>query len=112
MKNLDNLPVACSLATAELREREATLLARFRSGAMETEELEHGYAFRLSGDAESVGLVAELMVAERACCPFLTFEVVALPNMGPLTVRITGPDGTKQFVRRVLCEPGGHCQPE
>jgi hypothetical protein len=49
MKNLDNLPVACSLEGAELREREATLLARFRSGVIETEELADGYAFRLSG---------------------------------------------------------------
>jgi hypothetical protein len=32
----------------------------------------------------------------------LTFEVVALPNMGPLTVRLTGPDGSKKFVRRII----------
>jgi hypothetical protein len=105
MKNLDNLPVACSLEGAELREREATLLARFRSGVIETEELADGYAFRLSGDADSVRLVAELIAAERACCRFLTFGVVALPNMGPLTVRLTGPVGSKEFVSRVICEP-------
>jgi len=104
MTNLDNLPIACSLGTAELREREATLLARFRSGVVETEELVDGYAFRLSGDADSVRLVAELIAAERACCPFLRFEVVALPNLGSLTVRIMGPDGTKEFVRAIFGE--------
>jgi hypothetical protein len=102
MKNLDNLPIACSLESAELREREATLLARFRSGVVETEELADGYAFRLSGDADSVRLVAELIAAERACCRFVTFEVRALPNMGPVTVRVTGPDGTKEFLRNLL----------
>ena len=105
MKNLDNLPIGCSLTTAELRERESTLLARFRSEVVETEELADGYAFGLSGDADSVRLVAELIAAERACCPFLTFEVAALPNIGPLSVRITGPVGTKEFVRTVICEP-------
>ena len=107
MKSLDHLPVACSLDTAQLREREATLLAQFRSAVVETEELEDGYAFRLSGDANSVRVVAELIVAERDCCPFLAFELVAEPNKGPMIVRVTGPAGTKEFVRTVICEPAG-----
>ena len=56
------------------------------------------------GDGASIGLVAELIVAERECCPFLTFELVALPNKGPLIVRVTGPDGTKEFVRSVFMQ--------
>jgi hypothetical protein len=107
MKNLDNPPIACSLEAAELRKREATLLTKFRSGVLETEELADGYAFRLSGDANSVRLVAELIAAERACCPFLIFEVVALPNMGSLTVRITGPVGGREFVKSLLVRPKG-----
>ena len=102
MSNLDHLPVACSLETAQLREREASLLARFRSAVAETEELKDGYAFRLSGDANSVRLVAELIVAERECCPFLAFGLAAEPNKGPLIVRVTGLDGTKEFLRTIL----------
>ena len=101
-----NTPIACSLTALELREREATLLEQFRSAVLETEELDAGYVFRLPGDATSIGLIAELMVAERECCPFLTFDVTALPAMGPTIVRITGPDGTKEFVKAVICEPG------
>ncbi len=102
----DAIPVACCLSSAELREREATLLAQFRSTAIGTEELSDGYAFRLPGDGKWVALVAELMVAERECCPFLTFELVAQPNMGPLIVRLTGPAGTKDFLRTtILCKP-------
>jgi hypothetical protein len=104
MKSLDNMPIACSLTTAEFRDREAKLLAQFRSAVIETEELQEGYAFRLSGDGEWIGLIAELMVAERECCPFLAFEVIALPNKGPLIVRVTGPDGTKEFVRSVFMQ--------
>ena len=105
MKSLDNTPLACSLTTAELRDREAKLLAQFRSAVIETEELQEGYAFRLSGDGEWIGLIAELMVAERECCPFLAFEVIALPNKGPVIVRVTGPAGTKEFLKTLLCTP-------
>jgi hypothetical protein len=47
-------------------------------------------------------VIAELITAERKCCPFLTFELAAHPNMGPVIVRVTGPAGTKEFVRTIL----------
>ena len=102
MKERDTIPILCSLTSAELREREVMLLAQFRPAVVETEELQEGYAFRLGGDGKLIGLLAELIVAERECCPFLTFEVVALPNKGPVIVRVTGPAGTKEFVRSVF----------
>lgn len=98
----DDTPIACSLTTIELRDREATLLAQFRSAVIETEELQEGYAFRLPGDGEWICLIAELIVAERECCPFLTFEMAALPNMGPVIVKVIGPPGTKEFVSTTL----------
>ena len=106
MKDLDNIPTACSLTTAEFRDREATLLAQFRSAVIETEELQDGYAFRLPGDGESIGLTANLIMAERECCPFLTFELIAQPNKGPVIVRVTGA-GTKDFLRTILCKTEG-----
>lgn len=101
----DGIPVACRLSSPELRERETTLLAQFRSAVIGTEELPDGYAFRLPGDGKWVAIVAELIVAERQCCPFLTFDLIAQPNMGPLIVRLTGPAGTKDFVRTIFCKP-------
>jgi hypothetical protein len=65
----DNTPIACSLTNVEWRDREATLLAQFRCAVMETEELQEGYAFRLPGDGGWIRLMAELIVAERECCP-------------------------------------------
>ena len=102
MKSLDKTPIACSLTTTELRDRKARLLAQFNALIVETEELQDGYAFRLPGDGQWIRLIAELLVAERECCPFLTFEVVALPNKGPVTVRVTGPAGTKEFLRTII----------
>jgi hypothetical protein len=107
MKSLDNTPIACSLTTAEFRDREATLLAQFKSAVVETEELQDGYAFSLPGDIESIELAGKLIMAERECCPFLAFALIAQPNTGPVIVRVTGPNGAKEFLRTILCNTEG-----
>jgi hypothetical protein len=101
----DEMPIACCLTSAELREREATLLAQFRSAVIYTEELPDGYAFRVPGNGKWIAIIAEMIVAEKECCPFLTFELVAQPSMGPVIVRVTGPAGTKDFLKTVLYKP-------
>ena len=98
----DDNPVACCLSDAELRQREATLLAQFKSALTASEELPEGYAFRIPGEKKWLALVADLIITERECCPFLRFELTAEPKMGALTIRMTGPEGTKQFLRSIL----------
>ena len=100
----DDMPAACRLTSPELREREATLLAQFRSAVIETEALPDGYAFRVPGEGKCIAMIAEMILAERECCPFLTFEFVAQPSMGPVIVRVTGPSGAKDFLKTVLCK--------
>jgi hypothetical protein len=90
------------LSDAELRKRVATLVARFESAVLATEELPDGYVFRVPGDKKWMAVVWETIVAERECCPFLTFELTAQPNMGPVSVRVTGPAGTKEFLKTIL----------
>ncbi len=77
-------PDSVPLVATELGKREATRLARFRSGVIATEELSNGYVFSFPGDGKWISLLADLMLAERECCPFLTFELAAQPDMGPL----------------------------
>ena len=50
-------------------------------------------------------MIAKMIVAERECCPFLTFEFVAQPNMGPVIVGAAGPAATNEFLKAVLCKP-------
>ena len=100
-----DMRIACCLTSTVLRERETTLLAQFRSAVVETEELPDGYAFRVPGDRKWVAIIAKMIVAERECCLFLTFEFVAQPSMGPVIVRVTGPAGSKDFLKTVLCKP-------
>jgi hypothetical protein len=98
----EEIPVACCLSDEELRSREATLLAQFKSSLVTTEELADGYLLRVPGDKKWIAIAAELIMAERECCPFLRFELTAEPGMGPVTIRMTGPSGTKEILKSLL----------
>ena len=102
-----DIPIACRLSSAEFHAREAKLLARFLLAVSGTEELPDGYGFRIPGDEKSIAVVAELIVAERECCRFLTFELAAQPNRGPVLLRGTGPPGTKDFLKTTFCKREG-----
>ena len=98
----DEIPVACSLSDSNLRVREATLLAQFTAALIESEEVDNGYSFLVDGDNKSIVLITELIMAERQCCPFLKFELSLEPGMGPVRIRMTGPVGTKEFLKSIL----------
>lgn len=97
-----DLPIACCLTDAELRRRQATLIAQLGSAVIAVQELPDGFAFQVPGDKSWMTLVAELIAAERECCPFLTFELTAEPNRGPLSIRVKGPAGAKDFLKSLL----------
>ena len=40
--------------------------------------------------------------AERQCCRFLQFELSIAPDLGPLALTLTGPEGTQQFLEALL----------
>jgi len=104
----EDIRVACCLSDAELGKRVASLLARFESAVIAIEELPDGYVFRVPGDKKWMAVVWDAIVAERECCPFLTFELTAQSNMGPVSVRVTGPAGTKGFLKTILsCSMNG-----
>jgi hypothetical protein len=98
----EDLPVACSLTTPELREREQTVLAKIRSQAREVRDLDSGYALRFEPQDGVLLDLATLIDLERQCCPFLRFELKVLPANGPVWLELTGPQGTRDFLRTIL----------
>jgi hypothetical protein len=69
----------------------------------EISELPNGLAFQFP--AEEYNAVAEFVSRERLCCPFLTFTLELAPECGPLTLRLTGGEGVKDFIRAELHLP-------
>src|SRR4029077_2977872 len=49
-----------------------------------------------------LALGADLIMAERECCHFLTFPLTAEAKIGSLTIRMTGMDGTKEVLKSIL----------
>ncbi|MBA3269749.1 MAG: hypothetical protein H0T71_04490 [Acidobacteria bacterium] len=46
--------------------------------------------------------ITQVIEAEQHCCAFLRFELVVEPGEGPLTLAITGPAGTQQFLSGLM----------
>jgi hypothetical protein len=95
--------VACVPSAIEPAERTAHfVLARklFEVQPGTREALPNGLAFRLPSD--SLNAVARFVANERKCCPFITFEITVEPGDGAVSLRMTGPDGTRAVLEAEL----------
>lgn len=93
-----DIPVACSLTAAELEVRgdeNAELFAHARA----VEELADGYRFAFPADDDSVPAVLRFILAERACCPFWTFELQFPSPHQVVWLAIRGNEEAKAIVR-------------
>ena len=99
--------IACRLDGEAFRDR-LRALEPLRRAVEERRELEDGWAFRFEGDPERCRALLDFVVEERACCPFLSFELRFAPQEGPLWLEVRGPPGTAAFIGEdLLGEPGG-----
>jgi hypothetical protein len=92
-----DLPIACSLPSPEQVRRRETAV-EILGQARKVEEIEDGYAFAFPGSAEWAVRLTEFVVFERACCPFFTFEIFLEPGVGPILLKVRGPEGVKEFI--------------
>jgi hypothetical protein len=101
------LPIACSLTDPEFQRRRQELLKTFETALLETKELEDGYGYRFPSDGDWIAELAQLITFERACCPFLRFNLRLEPANGPLWLELTGPEGTKDFLQSLFSSERG-----
>ena len=94
---MTDIPIACNMSalTPEQRQRRAALADHIKVKA-EVYELPDGYVFSFAND-EMWMTVAEFVDLERRCCPFFTFALEREMS-GTVTLRLTGPEGTKEFI--------------
>ena len=96
-------PLVCTLGAIPAKQRLAHIalaLKLFRWSSEGCEELENGYAFRFP--AQAFDAVARFVGNERRCCPAIRFEIVVGAANGPLELRMTGPEGTREFLAAEL----------
>ncbi|HEX4330653.1 MAG TPA: TlpA disulfide reductase family protein [Usitatibacter sp.] len=62
-------------------------------------ELRDGFEIDFASDPATFQHLVEWIDGERECCPFFDISVRVQPEHGSLTMRITGRQGTKEFIR-------------
>jgi hypothetical protein len=97
---MTDLPVACTLSPDAIASRRAGLLPGLVRHALSAEELENGVRYRFAASAWPQ--IATTVEAERQCCRFLEFVLRLEPDEGPITLTLTGPLGTRQFLAALI----------
>ena len=95
-------PFACNrfALTAEQRKRHFDELGpKLRLLKKNFRELPSGYEFEFPADSNTVRLIAEWAVGERACCPFFDIDLRLEREGGSLWLGLTGREGVKQFIQ-------------
>jgi hypothetical protein len=95
-------PIVCTLGPDALKARKVGLLARVARLSTSTARIEAGYRFEFTADTETLSLIADMIDAERRCCRFLRFDLRVERDGGPVSLEITGPPGTQEFVDALL----------
>ena len=98
---MTDLPVACTLTPDALRDRRRGLLADLVRRA-EHEPLADGLRLKFAASTDTLSLIIQAVDAERQCCRFLRFVVTVEPDGGTISVELTGPPGTWEFLNALL----------
>lgn len=102
LHEIAEVDVCCRLLPAELREREQTILAELGKHTLKAEPISEGYQLTLQPNDASLRLAAEVIIAERQCCPFLQFRLIATQESRSLILELRGPKGSQDLLKEVL----------
>jgi hypothetical protein len=96
--NSEETVFACNLSALDKaqRARYSVLTRQLITAKQEVQELPDGYALRYAANPQTIKDVAEFVIYERLCCPFLSFEMAVEGEN--LSLRLKGKEGVKEFI--------------
>jgi hypothetical protein len=100
-----DIPVACALSADDLRERGEDVVAPLFTRVEHVEELPDGYRFAFPAATDGVRELLELILSERSCCPFFTFELAFPSPHEVVWLTLRGGEGVKEFVAGSFAAP-------
>jgi hypothetical protein len=95
---MSDLPIVCTLQPGELSARAMEKLPGIAALAVRRQQIENGYRLEFAADKPSLTEIVTMIEAERRCCRFLRFRLTAEADHGPVSLEITGPRGTQEFL--------------
>jgi hypothetical protein len=99
---MPDLPVACTLSPEALATRRQGLLAELLGRADVHEVLADGHRWSFEATNDVWGKILRMVEAEHRCCKFLRFDIIVEPDGGPISVELTGPPGTREFLAALV----------
>ena len=95
---MPDLPIVCTLQPGELSAKAMEMLPGIAALAVRRLKIENGYRLEFAADKPSLNEIVMMIEAERRCCRFLRFQLTAEPDQGPVSLELTGPPGTQEFL--------------
>ena len=103
-----NLAIVCNMNvfTPIERENHVRKTTQLFRTVQDIREAENGFEFIFpqTNRSENIAQFAEFISNERRCCPFLEFTLKIPPNDEHLSLLLTGPEGTREFLREEFSE--------
>lgn len=99
---MSTLPVACTLSAHEQHCEADALLPGLARLARRMETLPDGRRMEFDAAPGIVARIAGVVERERECCRFLDFALHVGADGGPVTLELTGPPGTGEFLASIL----------
>jgi hypothetical protein len=94
-------PLVCNMGVFAPTKREDHI--RTTTGLIQAVQsfqgVENGYELRFPNETEFISKISEFISNERLCCPFLAFTLNVISNSEPISLSLTGPIGTQEFLR-------------
>ncbi len=93
-----DLPIACTLDPGDLAVRRDGLLPGLIAKARGVEPLADGLRLHFEATSDTLAAAMRVIDAERQCCRFLRFQLTVEQDGAPMTLDVTGPAGTREFL--------------
>lgn len=102
---MNTSPLACDMTVFTPAERASHIqnTLHLYQNVRDIRAAENGYEFLFPYTTE-VTKIAEFIAKEKMCCPFLEFTLRIGPNEKPISLTLTGPEGTQEFLREEFQE--------
>lgn len=102
---MNNASLVCNMDVFTPAERESHIqnTLQLYQTVQDIREAEHGYEF-LFPYATDLAKLTEFISNEKLCCPFLEFTLRIELNEMPVSLTLTGPEGTQEFLRNEFQE--------
>jgi hypothetical protein len=96
-----DIPLVCNMDvfTPDQRTAHIQTTTELIQAVQRVQEVENGYKFAFPNETDFISKVAEFILNERLCCPFLKFTLNVVSNSEPVSLSLTGPIGTQEFLR-------------